>query len=122
MPFTVGSPVNLPGVGPGVINEILGGPVDRLYRVVLFGLDVDTGLPTSRVVRDVDMEPGEPLRSFAVGDTVRYIGRLGEVTVVYEDRVTFVIPPDPIDSVYSGVSEPRRFDVPVWHLALHQTL
>ena len=117
--FSIGDPVEISGIGPGIINEILGGPETWLYRVVLFGLDIDTGLPTSRVVRDVDMVPGDPLPPFEVGQHVHYIGRIGVVTVVYGDRVTFVIPGDPVDE-YSGVSEPRRFDMETWKLHLHQ--
>lgn len=117
--FNVGDPVEVTGVGPGIIDEVRGGPVDYLYHVVLFGLDIDTGLPTSRVVRDVDMTHGDPLPTFQVGDGVRYIGRMGNVVVTNGDRVTIVIPADPVGE-YSGVSEPRRFDVPIWHLHLHQ--
>ena len=84
--YSIGDPVEITGIGPGIINEIIGGPETWLYRVVLFGLDIDTGLPTSRVVRDVDMVPGEPLPPFEVGQIVRYIGRLGEVTVVYDEN------------------------------------
>lgn len=119
--YQVGHSVVIPGVGPGIINEVLGGPVDYLYRVVLFGLDIDTGLPTSRVVRDDEMTHGDPLPAFEVGDSVRYIGRMGEVVLVYDDRVTFIVPGDPVGE-YSGVSEPRRFDVPAWHLFLSQQL
>ena len=119
--FNVGHHVHVTGIGPGIINEVSGGPVDYLYRVVLFGLDIDTGLPTSRVVRDVDMTHGDPLPPFEVGDSVRYIGRMGEIVLVYDDRVTFIVPGDPVGEC-SGVSEPRRFDMPMWKLHLSQQI
>ena len=121
--FSVGDPVEVTGVGPGIIDEVRGGPVDRLYHVVLFGLAVDTGLPTSRVVRDVDMTPGDPLPALQIGDPVRYIGRVGSVVALTERHgipcATFVLPADPVEGM-GEVSEPRRFDMPVWQIVLHQ--
>lgn len=119
--FNVGDPVEVTGVGPGIIDEVRGGPVDYLYHVVLFGLDIGTGLPTSTVVRDVDMTHGDPLPVFQVGDSVRYTGRIGNVVLTYDDRVTFMVPGDPVGP-YSGVSETRRFDMPQWQLYLHQQI
>lgn len=121
--FSVGDPVEVTGIGPGIIDEVRGGSVDRLYHVVLFGLAVDTGLPTSRVVRDVDMTPGDPLPALQIGDPVRYIGRVGSVVALTERHgipcATFVLPADPVEGM-GEVSEPRRFDMPVWQIVLHQ--
>lgn len=122
--FTLGDPVHVQGVGPGVISDVRGGPVDVEYVVTMLGLDIDTGLPTAYVARDHELAPGEPLPAFQAGDYVRLIGRLGNVVVLATrddgfEYATVVIPPDPVDEA-GGVSEPRRFDMPVWKLFLLQ--
>jgi hypothetical protein len=121
--FTLGDPVHVRGVGPGIVSDVRGGPRDVEYVVTLYGLDVDTGLPTSRACRDHEMEPDDPLVPFEVGDPVRLVGRSGNVVAVAVRHgfryATVMVPADPVEGL-GEVSEPRRFDMPEWKLHLLQ--
>ena len=122
--YTLGDPVHVRGVGPGIVSDVRGGPVDVEYVVILYGLDIDTGLPTSRACRDHEMEPGDPVPPYGIGDYVRLTGRVGNVVAlaVRDDGfeyATVMVPGDPVEG-WGEVSEPRRFDMPTWKLYLLQ--
>ena len=121
--LSVGDPVNVIGRGPGIVFDVRGGPVDVLYVVFLYGLDLDTGLPTSHVCEPWELAPGDPLLPFSLGDPVRVTGRTGHVVALADrggvEHATVMVPADPVEGL-GEVSEPRRFDMPVWKLHLLQ--
>lgn len=120
--FAIGDSVIVAGHGPGVVTDIIGGPVGKLYRVTLTDAEaMHYGISSSYTAPDIELTAAAALPTYAPGDTVMYQGRLAEVVAV-----------DPLNGAVEIVAEPTlpdpepevniesRIVLPAWKVYLQQ--
>jgi hypothetical protein len=109
--------------GPGTVHDVIGGPVDHLYRV-LMDTPGETGLRIMAQASAASLLPAEAIPAYTVGQRVTYLGRGATITDVSSATVTddpgtsavYVLCDRDPPEMFSGVEHEYVFIMPAWKL------
>ena len=119
--FAAGDSVIVAGHGPGVVTDIIGGPLGKLYRVTLTDDAVGYGFSSSYTADDSELVPAAAIPTYAPGDTVLYQKRLATVTAFDPSNGAVEIVTDtPLPDPDPEVNIESRVVLPAWKVYLQQ--
>lgn len=120
--FATGDSVIVAGLGPGVVADVIGGPLGKLYRVALTDAEAASyGFSTSYTADPAELIAASAIPSYVPGDTVLYQKRLATVTAFDPSNGAVEIVTDtPLPDPDPEVDIESRVVLPAWKVYLQQ--
>ncbi len=119
--FAIGDSVIVAGLGPGVVADIIGGPLGKLYRVTLTDDVIGYGFSSSYTAASDELTAAAAIPAYAPGDTVLYQARLATV-VAYDpsNGAVEIVTDTPLPDPDPEVDIESRVVLPAWKVYLQQ--
>jgi hypothetical protein len=120
--YATGDSVIVAGHGPGVVADIVGGPLGKLYRVTLTDAEVASyGFSSSYTADESELVAAAAIPTYTPGDTVLYQKRLATVTAFDPSNGAVEIVTDtPLPDPDPEVNIESRIVLPAWKVYLQQ--
>jgi hypothetical protein len=120
--YATGDSVIVAGHGPGVVTDIIGGPLGKLYRVTLTDAEaMSYGISTSYTADPSEMIAAAEIPAYTPGDTVLYQKRLATVTAFDPSNgAVEIVTATPLPDPDPEVNIESRIVLPAWKVYLQQ--
>ncbi len=119
--FATGDSVVVAGLGPGVVADIIGGPMGKLYRVTLTDDAISYGFSSSYTAGPEELTAAAAIPTYVPGDTVMYQNRLATVVAFDPSNgAVEIVAEPPLPDPDPEVNIESRVVLPAWKVYLQQ--